>query len=146
MEKHQLFIRKIVLILFAILGFAVQAGTQPKFSIIQILAPAATINVGGQTNAGYLVTNNTKTTRQLIMVGIPGIVQIVGVANACPLQFTLHPGQSCVLALTIFGNQKGANYGSGPVICKTLFSDNTQPDPFLCSQPSLQDIISVRVV
>lgn len=133
---------------FLLLFFAatvIWAGSQPKFSIISLLKPPATILVTDTVNAAYQVTNNTLVARNLTMVPVGGVAQNVVLPGACQKPFTLNPGQSCILILTISGNQIGTGIAQGPVICKTSLVDNSTPDPFLCSQPSSQDILRVAV-
>ena len=57
--------------------------------------------------------------------------------------FTLASHQSCLLTLQIHGNQIPSSITSGPEICKTQGQGNTSPDPFLCSQPSQNNILSI---
>lgn len=133
--------------LFLLTALTVQAGTQPKFAIVALVKPASVITTADIVNAVYRVTNNTLIARTLTMVSIQGVKQTTVAPGACKAQFPLNSGQSCNLYLEINGSQIGSGYAiaQGPVICKTSIIDNTTPDSFLCSQPSFQDILRVRV-
>lgn len=122
------------------------AGTQPKFSILPIFKPPAEITTADTVDAVYLVTNNTLLQRWLTMVPIAGVTQNTNPPGACQSPFLLNSGQSCVLVLSIEGSQIGSGISAGPIICKTLITDNQTPDRFLCSQPSLSDTLKVKVV
>lgn len=133
-------------VLFVLLAFTAQAGSQPKFSIIPVLTPPTEITINQTVNAAYQITNNTLLLRTLTMVPITGVTQLTNLPGVCPSPFVLNTGQSCILVLEITGNAIGTGVTTGPEICKTLLSDNKTPDRFLCSQPNLADMLNVRVV
>lgn len=92
----------------------------------------------------YLVTNQTRIARTLTMHNITGVNQTTTGSDVCPNPFTLSPGQSCILTLVVDGSQIPATgIKGGPVICKTQSGSNTNPDPFLCSQPENENILNV---
>jgi 6-phosphogluconolactonase (cycloisomerase 2 family) len=89
----------------------------------------------------YQVTNQTPVTYQLIMTPISGVTQVTTGSNVCAQFFTLKPQESCLLTLQINGSQiPSSGINGGPVICKT---NNSNPDPFLCSKPNTQNTLAV---
>lgn len=123
------------------------AGARPKFSAVALVKPPTSITTSDTVIAAYLVTNNTLLQRFLTIVPITGVTQSTVAPNSCQSPFLLNPGQSCVLVLSIEGSVLGSGnkITSGPIICKTLVTDNQTPDRFLCSQPALGDILNVSV-
>lgn len=122
---------------------ALQAATQPKFSIIPTTRTAMLVPTNFTKTVQYQVTNQTQITRTLTMVPIQGINQITSGTGACGNTFTLASHQSCMLTLEIHGNQIPPNIIGGPKVCKTEGQSNTSPDPFLCSQPNQSNILSI---
>ncbi|MDX2345445.1 MAG: beta-propeller fold lactonase family protein [Legionella sp.] len=89
----------------------------------------------------YQVTNQMPRAYNLIMTPISGVTQITTGSGVCSSTFTLAPQQGCLLTLQINGDQIPASgIYAGPIICKT---NNGSPDPFLCSQPSLNNTLAV---
>ncbi|ASQ45125.1 D-alanyl-D-alanine carboxypeptidase precursor [Legionella clemsonensis] len=116
-----------------------------KFAIVAQNSLPTPIMANSIVSIQYLVTNQTTKTRQLTMRPIPGVTVFnPGQVDACTLPFTLAPGQSCRLNLRLHASQMGPGVSQGPVICKTRGNDS-QPDPFLCSQPSYQDSLHVAI-
>ncbi|MDX1837346.1 hypothetical protein DIZ81_05390 [Legionella taurinensis] len=129
------------LILLSALG---NAGTQPKFSIINTVRPPALIAPGDIVGAQYLVTNNTLITRELTLVPLTGVQQITAGPNACQNPFVLAHGQSCFLNL-VFNSNFANGVHNGPEICKTVAGGGNVPSQFLCSQPSRTDLLNITV-
>ena len=127
MNKRTLF-SYIIIVLGMFLSDIVSATeTQPKFTII----PTTPVSNILTDVAQYRVTNQTKITRTLTMVEIPGVSIVTGGVNSCGTIFTLVSGQSCLLTL-----RSSTVVSNVPVeICKTNYNNN-DPDPFLCSQTS----------
>lgn len=133
---------------------------QPKFNIVPVAGTVTTLLLptNFSETVNYTVTNLTNTTRTLTMVPIQGVRQITVTlapernakhtftGNLCPNPFTLASQQSCTLSLSINGSQVTTSgiYG-GPVICKTKSANDSTPDPFLCSEPSIQNALAVSV-
>lgn len=136
----------ISLMIFALISNVAHAAAKPKFSIVP-LGPQGNhlkITKVGAGEVAYLVTNNTKITRTLILNPQKGVVQKTNVPGSCPTLFTLAPNQSCTLRVEVHGNQiTKEGYVGGPMVCK---STNGAPDPFLCSQPSLADSLYVSFI
>lgn len=120
------------------------AGTQPKFSLIPTTATTLSIYLHTSATVQYRVTNNTTITRTLTIVPIQGISPNTAPGN-CSIPFTLAHGQSCLLTLTLNGNQLAPRTVGGPVVCKTESPSNNSPSPFLCSQPSAADSLNITV-
>jgi len=68
------------------------------------------------------------------MLPIAGVTQDTG-SGKCGNPFTLASQQSCVLSLTVNGNQLRNAIIGGPKICKTIPSGG-MPDLYSCSQPN----------
>ncbi len=120
---------------------------QPKFNIVPTAGSTTSILLPSNftETVNYQVTNLTNVTRTLTMVPISGVTQTVG-GGSCSNPFTLAPGQTCTLALTINGSQiPSSGINGGPVICKTKGPSDSSPDPFLCSQPSQANTLAVSV-
>lgn len=148
MSNVQRYIKALMGLVLAATLSPVYAGAQPKFSIVALIKPPTQITTSDTVIAAYLVTNRTLLLRTLTMVPLNGVTQNTVAPNSCQNPFVLNSGQSCVLVLSIAGGQVGLGnkVNSGPVICKTLITDNQTPDRFLCSQPALGDILNVAVV
>lgn len=116
--------------------------TQPKFKLDLLKRAPESIPVNEILSAEYLVTNQTKITRRLVMKPIQGISQNLTFFQACSNPFTLAPGGSCRLVLNLNGALTPSVVNGGPVICKTKSASDNTPDPFLCSQPKQSDILS----
>ncbi|MFC3907747.1 RCC1 domain-containing protein [Legionella dresdenensis] len=118
------------------------ATATPKFTITPLTSTTLRVSQSDIAVVNYQVTNNTQITRQLTIQPITGVAQITGGGN-CSSPFTLAPHQSCTLSLRINGSQMTGNINGGPVVCKTFGSGNSQPDPFLCSQPAVSGVLNV---
>ncbi|KTD34826.1 protein with a bacterial immunoglobulin-like domain protein [Legionella moravica] len=137
----------IYLIFFMCCSNLLYSGSTPEFSIIPSVPNGNIVRVpaNGTGNVTYIVTNNTKLSRPLIMVPMTGISMIGGGATNCvDAFFLLAPNQSCVLELEIQGSQiPGTGYFGGPIICKRI--DKDKPDPFLCSEPLPQNVLNIYI-
>lgn len=139
-----------ILLIFSILmlGSSSVLAAQAKFSIIPEAGAitAFLLPRNFTETVRYQVTNQTKLTRTLTMVPMTGVSQTTTGAGVCPNPFTLGPQQSCILSLVIDGaHVPSTGIKGGPVVCKTMGPNNTNPDPFLCSQPSLAHTLAVSV-
>lgn len=132
-------------IIFFLGGVSVlYAAAQPKFSIIPTTTTDVLIPRNDSVVVQYRVTNNTQLTRTLTMVPIEGISSDRSEAGFCSNPFTLNPGESCLLTLPIIVTELQTNrIVGGPVVCKTQNATNNNPNPFLCSQPSQENILRV---
>lgn len=127
------------------LNSSVLHAAQPKFSIVPVSGTVTSwlLPTNFTETVSYVVTNQTSVTRTLTMVPIQGVTQSGG---TCSNPFTLASQQSCTLTLVINGSQVSTSgINGGPVICKTKSSSDTSPDPFLCSQPDIQNALAVSV-
>ena len=140
---------------FSILFFALlatntlYAKTQPKFIIVPQTPGANEVNVAINevTAINYQVTNNTQTTRLLTMRALgTGITQLTAGAGVCSNPFSLAPNQSCLLRLQIAGNLFKKMDGSGPEVCKTVSNNDNRPDAFLCSGPTVANLLRVTIL
>lgn len=131
-----------------LIGGLVQAGTYPKFSIIPITPTSFNLPFNESAMVSYVVTNNTKLTRTLVMEPILGITQSTNTFGSCQYPFTLISQQSCILTLNIIGNQLPLNglHGKMPKVCKILGPGNNNPDPFLCSQANPLHALNITVI
>ncbi len=131
--------------------FAVPTKTQPKFTIVPCFPGINSMSLR-QHDIGetcYVVTNRMKIARRLGMKPIRGIEQIVdGSASmgsnlpykTCASSFLLNPLESCLLHLRIYGAKlAGRDIQGGPVI------GLNDADPYLSSQPSPEDALSVSL-
>ncbi len=146
MKKFTLFRNLLVGITCASALTVLHAEAQPKFNIIPTTQTSVTVPVNGVGTVSYTVTNMTKISRTLVMKPIQGITQEPAQApTTCANPFTLAPQQSCTLTLSLDGSTLPRVYKGGPVICKTQNASNNSPDPFLCSEPALADILDIEV-
>ncbi|QLZ67536.1 hypothetical protein FOLKNPGA_00308 [Legionella sp. PC1000] len=123
------------------------AAPQPKFTLIPTTATTVQVPANGAATLQYQVSNQTKITRTLTIVPLPGVFQTSTQAGSCPNPFILAPKQSCLLTLTILGPQlPPAGIHGGPVVCKTKGPGDNSPDPFLCSQPSPSNQLNITRV
>ncbi len=142
--KPRLLISKLLLAMVCFFALsALHAGTQPKFTIIPTTATTIEITPTGTATVQYVVTNQTKITRTLAMSSIQGITQLTTDTGACANPFTLGYKQSCLLTLQLTGSELPARVTRGPEICKTEGNGNTNPDPFLCSQPTFAASLNI---
>jgi len=125
----------VALILMYLLNVLAYGGSAPKFSLYPTTPTTLSIAKNDVAKVSYIVVNNTKLTRNLIMVPIAGISQITSNTKSCAKIFTLNSKESCSLELELNGNKLPPVVNDGPVICKTQLGTNL-PDPFLCSGPS----------
>lgn len=142
-NRISLFIASILMLHFSMLHAA-----QPKFSIVPVAGTVTAMLLPNNftETVRYQVTNQTAITRTLTMTPILGVSQTTTGAGVCPNPFTLASQQTCILTLVVNGSQVApSGIHSGPVICKTNGPGNSNPDPFLCSQPSLQNTLAVSV-
>jgi hypothetical protein len=122
------------------------ATTQPKFTLTPITPTTISLQSIDVKTVKYIVTNKTKITRTLTMEQIQGVSQNTSLSGACANPFTLATNQSCTLVLNISGSTSPNLFNAGPKICKTINEQNNTPDPFLCSQPSLNNTLNVTVL
>ena len=145
MTKDEIMKRNINAYLLALgiscLAAATHAETQPKFTMTPTTPTSISVPSTGSAVISYTVTNNTKITRTLTMQPLVGVIQETD-AGKCSNPFTLSHGKSCSLSLLIDGSLIPSTglYG-GPVICKTRGPGDNNPDAYLCSQPSENNII-----
>lgn len=125
-----------------ILGMAL---SKPTFSLVATTPTQVIVPSTGTVKVNYQVTNNTKLTRTLTMVPIKGISQNTSGLENCKSPFTLAPNQSCMLSLQLNGNELPPSYLGGPIVCKTQGPKDPSPSPFLCSRPSAESILSIKV-
>ncbi len=121
---------------------------QAKFSITPLAGTVTAMLLPGNftETVQYQVKNNTKITRHLTMVGITGVKQTTNGSGVCGNPFTLAPQQTCTLNLTINGSQiPSSGITGGPVVCKTKSPADSSPNPFLCSQPNIENTLAVSV-
>lgn len=131
-------------IIFLLSNINVHAHTVPKFSIVAQTSVPKILMANRILSTQYLVTNNTKITRTLMLSPIKGVIQNSSGPNACPNPFILAPGKSCFLNITLIASQMGAGVATGPVICQA--NANKAPDPFLCSRPAEKDDLNVKII
>lgn len=135
----------IFFIITSVLATSLFAQTQPKFVLTPLTNTTTSIALDETQVLQYQVSNATKITRTLTMTPMQGITQLSG-EGLCPNPFTLAHNQSCILSLSLAGHALPVKTTTGPELCATDGSDNTAPDPFLCSQPSLADSLNITVV
>ncbi|MCH9689289.1 MAG: beta-propeller fold lactonase family protein [Gammaproteobacteria bacterium] len=133
----------LLMILLCCVSNIIHAAAQAKF-LITPTADATTswlLPSNFTETIQYQVTNQTQVTYQLMMTPISGVTQVTTGTNVCAQFFTLKAKESCLLTLQIDGSQiPSSGIHGGPVICKT---NNSNPDPFLCSKPSTKNTLAV---
>lgn len=130
--------------LFIMLTSCVAAVT-PKFALTPTTVTSFKLRPSDTVIVRYRVTNNTNSARALTIVPVAGVTQIIGNADACRRPFVLGKGHSCVLSLRISGAQLTASgIHGGPTVCKTIGRGDSNPDPYLCSQPPSPNILHVN--
>lgn len=119
---------------------------QALFDLVPITPSSITIPANSSGNVSYLVTNNTKLTRSLIMIPVSGITQLTTSFNSvtplCGKMFTLAPKEHCVLSLQINSNQITKPIISGPTVCQVK-NNSSSPNPFLCARPTSSASLNV---
>lgn len=118
MKKITLMTKFGVGIAFLLPSFLLQAGTQPKFTLIPTTPTTKRVPVNGVDTVGYLVTNQTELTRTLTIVPIAGIRQNTSGVGVCSSPFTLAPQESCLLNLVLSGEALPKQIIGGPKVCK----------------------------
>lgn len=131
-----------LLVMFCISAQIGFAGSKPLFTISAIQQAPNSIASNQSASATYLVTNNTKTTKSLVMQPILGVTVVTTITGACSWPIVIGPGDSCTLNLTINGAEISDSIISGPVICKAV-SNTTQPNNGACSQPSSAESLRI---
>lgn len=126
-----------------LIGGGAQANQAAVFSIIPTSPTAFLLPANYSETVQYQITNQTKATRTMTMQPITGVTQT---AEGCPNPFILAPQQSCLLTLQINGSNIPQQINGGPVLCKTQGPGNNNPDPYLCSQPAIADVLSVSPI
>lgn len=131
-----------------LLGSTLPQGGQVKFSIVPTGNSVTSLLLPNNftETVSYQVTNQTNIARTLTMVSMPGVSQLSTDSGACQNPFYLSPKQSCTLTLQINGSQiPSSGISGGPTVCKTKGSNDTSPDPFLCSEPDIGNTLAVSV-
>ena len=139
--KHTL-IKLYILVLSCFYAQVVFAGSKPLFTISVIQKAPNSIASNQSATATYRVTNNTKTTKNLVMQAISGVNVVTTTTGACGWPIILDHGGSCILNLTINGAAIPDSIISGPIICKAI-GNTTQANSGACSQPI--DADSLRI-
>lgn len=106
----------------------------PIFIVRPNIAAPTSLMDGQTGSAVYQVTNNTPYTLSNIALNMPAGVtantsSVSQYSNYCPNPFSLAPGGSCLLKVTLDSSLLGTGISSGPTVC---FS---QSKPVYCSQP-----------
>jgi 6-phosphogluconolactonase (cycloisomerase 2 family) len=121
---------------------------QAKFSIVPTSDSTTTFLLPSNftETIRYQVTNQTKITRTLTIVPIPGVTQVTTDSGDCQYPFTLSSQATCTLSLVISGSQvPSSGINGGPIVCKTMGPDDPRPDLSLCSQPDPGNTLAVSV-
>lgn len=126
----------------------VQAGS-PLFTLTPLTATTVSVPSNSTVQVQYTVTNNTRITRALTIQPITAVTQVTTGSGVCTSPFTLTSNQSCTLTLNIDGATLAAALSPsitvGPIVCKTKGNGDNNPDPFLCSQPSVANSLNITV-
>ncbi len=140
-----MFIRYFLGAVFIFLSASTDAAIQPRFLIIPTTSTNVSISSTNTATVQYRVTNQTAITRQLTIVSVSGITQILGGDGYCSNPFTLAHGQSCLLTLQINGSQFSLGTTTKAVeVCKTN-PDHYSPNPFLCSKTNPANHLNITV-
>jgi hypothetical protein len=113
-----------------------------KFTPVSGYPPAITVSENEVKTIKYIVTNQSKKTRTLMMVGVAeGVKQMTNSAGDCGNPFVLPSGRSCVLSLQVTGNQLRYSITEGPKVCPQ--GPNGAPSKFECYTPSKKDSLNI---
>ncbi len=129
------FFLSIVLASFAQLALS---GSQPLFSISALTSLPRHVASNQSASVEFLVKNNTKRTKTLVMQSISGVTVQTTTTGSCKYPIVLGGGESCILNLVINGAQIPNSITSGPTICQVT-ANTTSPNPALCSQPKASE-------
>lgn len=130
--KKRLINRTMTGLLLSLLWTATQAAA-PLWTIVPATGsnPTQTVPENSTATVQYVVQNQSKRPKKLIMQYIPGIAQ----TTPCPLTPKGQAGSSCILNLAITGSmlpQTGVH--GGPVLCQANMDG--KPNPNQCYQPN----------
>lgn len=113
--------------------------TMPLISVTPVFPPPSQVNQNSFAVAVYQVTNNTSSLHSFSMKPIAGVSQVSLTSGSCGNPIELNQGESCLLNLHFSGASLPKILSTGPVVC------NNSPKPFACSQPTLNNSLSVQL-
>jgi len=119
--------------------------SSPIFSVTPNISAQSSLISGETGSAVYQVTNNTPYTLPNIGLALmpTGVTVNTGSVSAnsqyCSNPFSLAPGGSCLLKVTLDSSQLGSGLSKGPIVCYT------QGMPVYCSQPFSPQQINTTV-
>lgn len=117
-------------------------GGIPLWTFDPITATTLTVLPNSTATVQYRVTNQSKKTHTLTMKSISGIHQDTSPGN-CSNPFTLTWQQSCLLSLTIVGNELTGRITEGPIVCQA--NPDGTPNPNLCYRPSKNNSLNITL-
>ena len=142
MEKHKT-LSLLVISIVIFFSNLLCAGSGPMFLLTPTTPTTLSVPVNGAASVIYNLTNKTKKKRMLAMKPITGVVQTTAGKGVCSSPVNLGAQQSCLLVLTIYGNQLAGNISGGPLVCQT--APNGVPGPFFCYYPSPQNSLKINL-
>lgn len=141
MTKIKGFYALVALLISALVTPPAVATSTSVFTLVATTPAPSSIPFGTTVTAIYRVTNSSPTTLTGSgVVDLPtGVTQVTG-AGLCGTTFTLTPGQSCNLELSIDSTQLvGGRLTGGPTVC------NTPSNHVYCSTPCNDEALNVTV-
>lgn len=137
MNKNNSYYRQVVifLLLNLTLGLQMVLAGKPLCLFTPLTPTTITVPAGMTANVSYLVTNQSKTTHTFKMTPIDGVTQVTSAAN-CQTYFTLKYQESCILSLSISGDDLDEAITEGPDVCD-------RGNPLMCYRPSYPDNLRI---
>lgn len=118
---------------------------QPKFTVTPTTTPTLQTPARMTYSLSYQVVNQTKTSKTLTFIPMQGVSQDL-LPGSCASPFTLGPKQSCLLSLLVNANQFADGKKSGPQICAAQSATDASPSLFMCSQPTVANLLKTTVL
>lgn len=138
-SKH-FFMRNILILIWSGLMMTATQAAEPLWTIVPASGsnPTQTVLRNGTAIVQYVVQNQSRKSKKLVMQSIPGITQ----TTPCQLTPKGQAGSSCTLILAITGNAlpKGGIHG-GPGLCQANPDGN--PNSNQCYQPSSANSLNI---
>jgi ligand-binding sensor domain-containing protein len=142
MKLNDLMFRSVFgLMIYLMYSMKVFAGA-PLFTFTPLTGTSVQVSTDGTAFVEYVVKNQSQKAHTLVVQTVAGITQLTH-NNNCGNPFVLEGGKSCVLSLQINGDQITGNTSNALRVCQQ--KSNGEPNPLMCYQPSLPDLLRVTV-
>ncbi|MDZ3822824.1 MAG: hypothetical protein U0S76_04410 [Pseudoxanthomonas sp.] len=112
---------------------------QPQIVFVPLTPTSVAVPLNATATVAYEVRNTTSLPRQLVMVPIPGVVQLEQGPGRCTPAVPVPANGNCVLELLLQGSAlPAAGVSGGPVMC-------IGGNPNQCFQPSAANALQITV-